>query len=462
VAVLTLSSFAKACGWALAVMAACGTCRPAAAQATTPPTPFGFAQAFDAALAYDPQFRAARHERDSTQGGVPIARAQLLPSVNLSVNDARTKGVRELANSLNQQISVNVDYGSPQASLQMRAPLFNWEAMQRYRQALQQSDAADAVFRARGSELVDRLGAAYMQGLLAAENVRQLSAQIEALEAQRQRADQRLQRGEGSRIEVSDVLSQIATARVRLSDASDQVVVSRRALARLTGAEVTNPRDVPANFEAPPLVPAALDEWLDLARTRNAVLQVRERQVEVARLGIERSKAGHYPRLDAVASLSQSSNESISNLNQSSRLASVGLQLSIPIFSGFGVEASISQARSELAKTEADLANERENVALEVQRQHLAASAGRSRMQALGQAVAAAEVLVEGVTRGQAAGLRTTSEVQDAIARVFSARRDLAQARLDYLLARMRLMLQSGAPLAEVVFDIERLLGGQP
>lgn len=434
----------------------------AAATAQTSPAPFGFAQAFDAAIANDAQFRAARHERDSTQLNVPLARAQLLPSVSLSVSDSQTRGTREFPNVLNQLASVNVDYASPQASLQLRAPIFNWDSISRYRQALRQSDAADAVFRVRGAELVERLGTAYLQVLLVDENIRQVKAQITALEAQRQRAEQRLARGEGSRIEVSDVASQLAVAGVRLTDLQDQARVARRALSRLTGVEVELQRALPPDFTAPPLVPAQLEDWLMLARSRNAVIQVREQQIEVARLGVERSKAGHYPRLDAVASVSQSTNESISNLNQSSRLASVGLQLSVPIFSGFGVEAGINQARTELAKAEADLANERENVAVEVQRHFLAVSAGQARLRAMAESVAANELVLEGVTRGQTAGLRTLSEVQDAIARVFAARRELAQARLDYLLSRLRLHLQSGAALAEAVFDVERLLGGQP
>lgn len=445
-------------GLLLASIAMAGQAQPAAPDTR----PYGFAQAFDAAIANDAQFRAARHERDSTQLNVPLARAQLLPSVSLSVSESQTRGMREFPNTFNQLVSVNVDYASPQASLQMRAPIFNWESISRYRQALMQSDAADAVFRVRGSELVERLGTAYLQVLLTGENRRQVEAQIKALEAQLQRAEQRLARGEGSRIELSDVQSQLAVARVRLSDVSDQQLVARRTLTRVTGVPTAPERLLPNEFAVPPLVPAMLDEWQLLARARNAVIQVREKQVEVARLGVERSKAGHYPRLDAVASVSQSTNESISNLNQSARLASIGLQLSIPIFSGFGVEAGISQARTDLARAEADLANDRENVMLEVQRHHLAVSAGAGRLQALAQSVAANELVLEGVSRGQAAGLRTASEVQDAIARVFGARRELAQGRLDYLMSRIRLHLQSGAPLAEVVFDVERLLGGQP
>lgn len=418
-----------------------------------------FAQAFEAALANDAQFRAAGFEREATQSVVPVARAALLPSASLNFSDSKTIGTRDFPNSVGQQVSVPVDYTSPQASLQVRAPIFNWESISRYRQALAQSDAADAVFRVRGVELIERLSQAYLQRLLLAEDQRLAFVQIDTLEAQRERAEQRLKRGEGSRIELADASAQLDTARVRVVDLGNQMQVARRTFQRITGIDAAAVRGLPANFDTPLLVPQSVDDWLELASVRNATVQARVQQVAVTRLGVQRSLAGHYPRLDAVGSVSRSSNESLANLNQKSKLGSVGLQLTIPIFSGFGVEAAVAQSRSEVAKAEADLAVERESVALEVQRQFLAASSGRSRVASLTQVLGATELALEGIRRGVAAGLRSAVEVMEAQARVASARRELGQARMDYLLARMRLQVLSGAPMAEVVADIERLLG---
>lgn len=432
---------------------------PAPAPAPAATAPLSYAQAFDAALAHDAQFRAARFEREATQGAVPIARAALLPNASLNFSDARTQGTRDFPNAVGQQVSVAVDYASPQASLQVRAPIFNWESISRYRQALLQSDAADAIFRVRGGDLVERLSLAYLQRLLSAENLRLVQAQIESLQAQQLRAEERLKRGEGTRIEVAEASAQLDTVRVRALDARDQVLVARRALQRITGIDAELVRGLPSNFEAPLLVPQSLDAWLELAYARNATLQAREQQLAVARMGVQRSLAGHYPRLDAVGSVTRSSNESLANLNQKSKLGSVGLQLTIPIFSGFGVDAAVAQSRSEVAKSEAELAAEREGVTLDVQRQFLAATSGRARIAALAQAQASMELSLEGISRGVPAGLRTLAEVLDAQTRVFSARRELAQARMDYLLARTRLQTLAGAPLAEVVADVERQLG---
>lgn len=420
--------------------------------------PFGFGQAFDAALAHDAQFEAARHERDATQGSVPVARAALLPSVSLAVSDGRTIGQREFPNTLNQPVKVEVDYTSPQAALQMRAPLYNAEALSRYRQALASAEGADALYRVRGLELFERLSVAYLQRMLSDDNVAQARAQVAWLQGQVEQASRRLAGGEGSRIEQADAQALLDQARARLIDAEVQRQVASRSLQRITGVDAPELPAAGETLPATPLVPSRVDEWLALADRGNPAIQARRHAIEVARQGVQRNRAGHLPRLDVVASLARSSNESLSNLNQSSHLATLGLQLNVPLYSGGGVEAGIRQALSEQARAEAELSNERRGVAAEVQRQFLAAASGAERIEAYRRALASAELVLEGVTRALTAGLRTQADVLEARSRVQSARRDLAQARIEHLLARGRLLAQSGQPLAEVVADIDRLL----
>ncbi len=428
-----------------------------------PPPPIGaalgFGHAYTAALGHDALIDAARHERDVTQANVPVSFAALLPSVSFTMSDNLYSGTRSFPNALNQQVTIDLDYKAPQQALQMRAPIFNYESLSRYRQAKVQAVGADEVYRVRGVDLMDRLSVAYLQRMLADDNLVQIQAQIVWLQAQRERAQQRLQRGEGTRIEVADAQGQLDLASAKLLDVLDQVTVARRGLARITGFDHEQVARADDTMPTPPLQPPSLQEWQSLAARGNPAIQAREQTVEAARHGVQRNLSGHLPRLDVVASLSRNSNESLSTLNQNSRLASLGFQLNVPLYAGGGVQASIKQARSDVARTEAELANERRNVELEVQRQYLAVSHGAQRIQAYRQAVASAELVVEGVTRSVAAGLRTAGEVLEAGARLQLARRDLAQVRVEYLLARVRLQGLAGSSPAEVAGDMDRLLG---
>lgn len=417
-----------------------------------------FGEAFEAALANDAKLQAARFERESNQQGVPIARANLLPSVNLSVSQSRVQGVREFPNSQNQQVRQDLDYKAPQRSLSLRMPLFNYEAISRYRQSLAQYDQADEVFKLRGNDLLDRLGTAYLQRLLAEENVRLSKAQVAAVEAQRERARRLMEKGEATRIEVAEGDAALDVAKVQLIEAYDQVILARRDLLRITGTDAPVLNDVAPDYLPTPMGTAQLSDWQELAAQRSPAIKSRELAVEAARLGIHRTRAGHLPRLDLVASATRSRNESLSTLSQESRLHSLGLQLNVPLYSGGGVSASVRQAAAEMARVEAELDAERQTVALEVQKQYQTVTNGAARVEAYRKALASSEVALEGSEKSMIAGYRTNADVLEAQSKVFAARRDLARAKYDYLVARMRLQIQAGATLAEVVGDIDALL----
>jgi protease secretion system outer membrane protein len=313
-----------------------------------------FGEVFEAALSHDPQLQGARFERESTQQGVPIARSGLLPSVTLNMSQARVEGVREFPNALDQSVRQDLSYKSPQRSLSMRVPLFNYEAISRYRQSLAQYDYADALFKVRSNDLLDRLGTAYLQRLLAEEGIRLSQAQVNAIEAQRERARRMMQSGEATRIEVAETEAALDVARVQLIEAQDQLTLARRLLLRITGVDAAVLNDLPLDFRPEPLEPQDLASWQERAVRSNPNILSRQLAVESARLNIHRNQAGHLPRLDLVASATMNRNESLSTLSQESRLRTLALQLNVPLYSGGGVSASVRQAAADMARAELD------------------------------------------------------------------------------------------------------------
>lgn len=306
--------------------------------------------------------------------------------------------------------------------------------------------------------MTDRLATAYMQALLSNENVSLAETQVKSLVSQKDRAEQRFRRGEGTRIDVAQAVSSLDVARVQLIEAQDSLQVAVRTLQRLTGVTTTELRQPSTDFEPPPIEPQGMQDWLELARRQNPTIQAREQAVVAARMGVDRNMSGHLPRLDLVASVGRSRNESLANLNQSSALKSIGVQLSVPIYSGGGVDASVKQALSDQARVEQEARSDREAIEIEVQRQYQAVVNGSNKLAAYQRVVTSNTVLLEGVTRGADAGMSTFVDVLDAQSKLYQAKRDLAQTRAEYLLARLRLMTQAGVPMADVIQEIDRHL----
>ncbi len=417
-----------------------------------------FAAGFDAAQAHDADYRASRFELRAREQAVPIARAGLLPGVVGRYSESRVRGERDQLNALGQDFSQRIDYRNPVWALQLRAPLINFDAYRRLQSARYQADSARAVFDARGQELLDRFGSAYMQRLFAEEVLALARAQVDAFQGQSEAAARRFAAGEGTRAEVAEAAASLAVARAQLIEAADQREVADRTLARITGLAAVPLRGFGEDTRMLPLPYADAEAWIDAGLARNPGLQARRHALDAARTEVERARAGHYPRVDFVAAAVDSRNESISTLNQQVRQASAGIEVSIPLYAGGGVEAAVVQAQAEASRVEAQLDGEASLLAVDVRRQFQAEQTGRAKVEALGDAVAASAVALEGAQRGLAAGVRTTVDVLEATRRLFLTRRDFVQARYEVLLARLRLQVLAGQPLAQIVDDIDRHL----
>lgn len=414
-----------------------------------------FAAAVEAARSHDAAYRAARRELEAGEELVPIARAGLLPTVTASYSESRVRGERDYAAPRTRQ---DLDYRNPVAALQLRAPLFNLEAHSRHAAAQAQAEGARARFAAGGRELLDRLGLAYVQRLFAEETLALARVQVDALGTQTEIARRRLAAGEGTRTELADAAASLASAQAELIAAEDQRALAQRALARITGSETPTLDALPA--DAAPLLPGtrALPDWVALGHANNPTIATRQREIDALQHEIRRARAGHFPRVDLVASAIKAENESISTLDQETSQYSVGVQVNIPIYAGGGVDASVRRAAAELARAQARLEDDLQTLQLDIERQFRTLESGRARLSALDDAVASSALALEGARRGQAAGVFSTADVLDALRRHHAARRDAARARHELLVARIRLQALAGIQEEEIVADVDHLL----
>ena len=445
----------RAQGASLVAWAAALLCGPAAHA-------LSFDEAFSAARGFDAQYRGANFELESARQAIPIARSSMLPSIGLNASRTNVIGTRSFPNGLGQDVTVRTDYSAPQTSLQMRMPLLNLDASARYNQSKVQVETAEYIYQARGLELIDRLGNAFLQVLLAEDTVLLAEAQLASAEGQLARAEQRFKRGEGTRTDAAISQAAVEVGRAHVLEARDQAFTARRALKRLTGLDTPQLNQLATDYTPDEMIPSRLGDWMSLALANSPTINARRKAAIAAGIGVDRQRAGHYPRVDLVASLSHAENETLSTLSQTSTLRSVGVQLTVPLYSGGGVQASVTQALADQARAEEDMKNEREVVEVEVQRQFQAVATGAGKIAAYRSAVASSEVAYQGAVRSLEAGLGTTAEVLDAQARLFTTRHDLAQTRYDYLLARLRLMTVAGMSLPEIVADIDRQLSVRP
>ena len=111
---------------------------------------------------------------------------------------------------------------------------------------------------------------------------------------------------------------------------------------------------------------------------------------------------------------------------------------------GGRVNAITAQAKANHARAEADLDAITDKVLVELRTQYNLLLSGIKKIESLDLAVKSAELLVDATEKSIRGGIRINLNLLDAQQQLHTARRDLAQARYNYLLAYLRLQLAAG------------------
>jgi outer membrane protein len=160
---------------------------------------------------------------------------------------------------------------------------------------------------------------------------------------------------------------------------------------------------------------------------------------------VAKQDAGHNPTIDVVASYGTVSNGNYGMFgSQNTKSASIGLEVSVPIYQGGGVSSRAREAVANMARAQSELDNARRQARLDARQALLGVQSGIALTQALRQAVKSGETQVRSTRRGLEVGVRTRVDVLNAEQQLFTTRRDLSAARYQALISGLLLKSHAG------------------
>ena len=420
----------------LAAVLACGAFAPAWG--------LDLAQAWQAALANDPQFQAARAAADSTRERVPQARAQLLPQIGASAQLNRNDLRAEQPNLFGAVVTSRERYTSSADAVTLRQPLFRPQLAAQLRQAKAQAAQGDAQRDAERQRLVMRVTEAYLEVLRAEEQVRLLVVQRTALEVQLDAARKGFAAGSGTRTDVDEAQARIDLQVAAELEARQAVELARRELSAIVGQPVGALSQIAVD-RLPTTPPAAsLEEWISRADASSPEIASTRAQLAAAREAVDMAKAEFLPTLDGTAQVLLNQSDNPSRVDSRFHQKSIGVQLNVPLFDGGATRSRVRQTLAEVDRAEGLLRAASLDVSNRVHREFRGVTEGLARIRALEQAVRSSEQLVQSSRRSYQAGARTLLDILNAEQQLGTARRDLATARFTYLLALIRLRALAG------------------
>jgi len=431
-------------------------------------------QTYELARAGDPTFSAAEAQRLGTKEGAVQARAAMLPQIDgtATINRSRSDG-----SSTQQQVDPdtgqlqsftfeseretttrNLDVGAQQM-------IYDHANFTRLKSQKALSRSADFQLESAGDDLITRTSQAYFNVLVAMETLAAAEAQEAALKKQFDFADKRLEVGLAPITDVHEARAQYDAARANTIVTRNALEDAYQALAEITGQPVASLKALPLDFQ--PALPSSqgVDDWIAMAIDNNPALKAKEFQLQSAEADIGTARAGHLPTLYASAGYgdSKSWGETTSRgltlpSDSDSRGPSIGLTLSVPIFSGGATQSQVRQAIAQRDLTQDELEQQRRALVRNTRNAYQTLVAGISEVEARRSAVTSARAAYDASQVGLEVGTRTVLDVLQNQQTLFDAEREYALARYSFLQNRLLLEQAAGSLDIEDVQDVNRLL----
>ena len=406
----------------------------------------------------DPEFIASRYEQMAGEKRRDQGTSLWLPSVNLtaltgsmSLNTSTT-GAQFYApgmgtiNGANFNTSINNGFVNRYA-IGATQSVYNRERLAQSRQLNYSADASDLGAQVANQNLILLVAERYLDVLSAQEALRLMNKQVLAIENTRQQIEKRFKLGDASQTDMQEANERLDTIKVRALDAKNNLVVKQLALQDLFGGPV-NMDKLKINLNLAQMKLPGLDTYVGKLKSQNIQLQMLSVQEKVAKEEAAKYEAIASPKLDAIAQSSKDNLNGSGNFGAASNTITnnylVGLQLSIPLYTGGYRTAKHEESLLMVEKTKAEYNKAEQNLERTMRSVWQSLNSAKEKLTALSNAQKTGEARLQSTRLGYSNGSRTTMELLGAENDLIANEYALYMEKVNYLLNRLRLAALSG------------------
>jgi outer membrane protein len=423
-------------------------------------------QVYQQALANDATYASARASLTAGQESIAQGRAGLLPTVGITGAYGRNKSMQSSGNAVavdpNNPSQVITSFGGTttnnQYTISLQQPLFRWDRWETYQQSKLQQSIAEAQFAQAQQDLITRVAQAYFDVLAAQDTLDSTRAQKEATTEQLASAKRNFEVGTQTITDTHEAQAAYDLVVSQEIAAVNDLENKKTALQAIIGAPPSALATLRTGVTLAAPQPGNVDQWVSAAENQNYAVSMAELNLESAKRDISRNRAGHYPTLDLVASSTHSNTTGPSYLAGTSSNKGVGVQYSIPLFSGFAVTSRVRQSIALEDKARNDLEANRRNAALTARQSFLGVNSGLAQVKALEAAEVSSNSALQSNKLGYQVGVRINIDVLNAQRQLYQTRTDLARARYNTILAGLKLKAAAGSLREDDLQPVNALL----
>jgi outer membrane protein len=326
-------------------------------------------------------------------------------------------------------------------------PLISRERLARSRQLELSADISELDWQGARQTLMLNTAQSYFAVALAGESLRILQQQEAAIERELVETRDRHKLGDIPATDTYEASARVEAIKAQVLAAETDLQLKQLTLSDVTGLQPeTMHMLVPASGSMP-AEGRALNQWLSDAADRNLLLRAQLTRTKLATEESAKFSVAASPTIDLVAQIGQdrlsgSGDFGPAIVNSSNKM--IGIQITVPIYTGGYRSARQDEALHLADKARADADRTRQQVVLQTRAAWLGLTVGAGRIASLAEALRANRARLDATRLGRQVGDRTTLDLLNAETDTANAEFALLQARVTFLMDRLQLSALAG------------------
>jgi outer membrane protein len=433
---------------------------------------------YELALENDAQLKAEQAQYLANLETEKLGLSALLPQLNANYDygnedrDTDSESIDFDGNLGTITTSTNTDLDTDGYSVNLNQAIFDLPAWFRFQSGREVTKQAEATFAANQQNLIVRVVEAYLGVLRAQDNLDASKATERAFERQLEQTQQRFEVGLIAITDVYEAQAARDLSQVNRIVDENNVSVALERLSVLTGRSHSNLDVLTDDFDIKLPEPNDRAAWVDFALENNFQLAAARYAEEAARQTAKSNQMEHAPKVSGSYNYSDMETEGdLTRVpstsfdvppDQQSEVNSWNVRVTLPLFSGGAISSNRRRAAQEFNAAREQRINLSRNTVTNARSLHMTVVSDVSRVAARRQSIVSSKSALDATQAGYEVGTRNVVDVLNSQNTLFSAERDYANARYDYINNMLRLKEQAGLLSPEDVYRLDAALETPP
>ncbi|MBJ7538525.1 TolC family outer membrane protein [Marinomonas transparens] len=409
-------------------------------------------EVYQLAIQNDPGLRAAAATYRAENESLTVTKGNLYPSITFNGN----LGYKTADGPVN-----DVDTTTNSLSLDMNYPIYS-PALNYAVDAVELSyKNAGVTFDNTKEDLALTALTEYFNLLIAQSTLKTTQAQVKSTASQLDRTKKQYEVGLASITDLQDTQAEYDSIRVTELSARSDVSYAQKVLFQRTGHVINDSKQLSTDYPIKLDPNMTVESLINQARANNKDLRALTISVESAENNIQIQKSnGRTPSVVLTGSLARNDTDStpVGNQDGAVNSATIGLGVSIPLYSGGAINATVRQAVAQSESVIEQKASALQGIELNIRSLYLELQTAVAQIAAQQQLIRSRSSALEATRAGYDVGTRNLVELLDAQSNLYNAQNTYEQYRYNFVVKKLNLLEETGELSEDKIQELDKWL----